>query len=66
MRAGRCVRSAQRSVSRSSVVARPAPGASSRSEAAAAEDVHDEVADGDDYACDSIDDSDEYLHAGRV
>lgn len=32
--------------------------------AAAAEDIHDKVADADDYACDSVDDSYEYLYKG--
>lgn len=32
---------------------------------AAAEDVHDKVADADDYACDGVDDSYEYLYKGE-
>lgn len=32
---------------------------------AAAEDVHDKVADADDYACDCVDDSYEYLYKGE-
>jgi len=38
----------------------------SRTKAATAKDVHNEVADGHDYSCDSVDDGNEHLHKGNV
>jgi len=38
----------------------------SRTKAATAKDVHNEVADGDDYSCDSVDDGNEHLHDGHA
>ena len=38
---------------------------SSSRAAAAADDVHDKVADGDNYSCDSVDDGYEDLHEGH-